>query len=85
MANYLNKWNKNRVDNKIVSESINKSIENILTYKKEISKLEKSIDLNDSRIPYLKIYLTHYKDEIKNECLELKKIAPSHHSLKLCD
>ncbi len=73
MFSQLKDWNQSRLDNKIILENINNSIERILKDKKEISKLEKIIDLNSSGVAYQKIGLKYYIDEVKEECLKLKK------------
>ena len=73
MFSQLKDWNKNRLDNEIILENINNSIEKILKDKKEISKLEKIIDLNGSGVAYQKVVLKYYIYEVKEECFELKK------------
>ncbi len=72
MFSQLKEWNQNRIDNEIILENINNSIETILKSKKEISKLEKIIDLNNSGVAYQKIFLKYYTDKVKKECLKLK-------------
>ncbi len=73
MVSSFQGWNKNRLDNEIIHENINHSIKTILNDKKEIFKLEKSIDLNDSGVLYMKVVLKFYIDEVKEECLNLEK------------
>ena len=73
MFSQLKDWNKNRLNNEIILENINNSIETILNDRKEISNLEKVIDLNNSGVAYQKVVLKYYIDEVKEECLKLKK------------
>ena len=70
---HLQDWNKNRLNNEIILENINNSIETILNDRKEISNLEKVIDLNNSGVAYQKVVLKYYIDEVEEECFQLKK------------